>query len=47
MELKKKLSKIIVLMAEMGVRDDINSTGSPWVYQPKIPEKAELFKNKR
>ena len=47
MELKKKLSNVIVSIAKRGVRDDINSTGSPWMYQPKLPENAEKLKTKR
>lgn len=47
MELKKKLSKIIVSIAKKGVKVDINSTASPWTYQPKLPENVEFLKNKR
>ncbi len=40
----KKTVKAIVAMAKKGVKDDINSTGSPWIYQPKLPKNAQQFK---
>lgn len=42
--LRKKIVKTIVVLAKKGVKDDINSTGSPWAYQPKIPKEAMKFK---
>lgn len=39
-----KLAKAIVTVAKKGVKDDINSTGSPWAYQPKMPKTAQEFK---
>ena len=40
----EKAVKAIVAVAKKGVKDDINSTGSPWVFQPKLPKNAEQFK---
>ncbi len=42
--LNKKAMKAIVTIAKKGVKDDINSTGSPWMFQPKFPKNAEQFK---
>lgn len=42
--LNKKAMKAIVTIAKKGVKDDINSTGSPWMFQPKLPKNAEQFK---
>lgn len=43
-KVKNKIVKAIVALAKKGVKDDINSTGSPWAYQPKIPKGAEKYK---
>lgn len=43
-KLNKKAVKAIVTIAKKGVKDDINSTGSPWMFQPKLPKNAEQFK---
>ncbi len=40
----EKAVKAIVAVAKKGVKDDINSTGSPWVFQPKLPKNAQQFK---
>lgn len=44
--LSKKILNVIILMAKHNVKNDINSTGSPWSYQPKLPKKSEDFKKK-
>lgn len=38
--LKKKMASVVVKVAEASVKNDINSTGSSWMYQPKIPKSA-------
>lgn len=44
--LKKKMASVVVKIAEASVKNDINSTGSSWMYQPKIPKSAfDLKKN--
>lgn len=40
----KKVVKAVVALAKIGVKDDINSTGSPWGFQPKLPKNADKFK---
>lgn len=46
-KLSKKLAKPIIALVKKGVRDDINSTGSPWLYQPRIPKEIDKSKNKK
>ena len=36
----------VITLAKKNVKDDINSTGSPWSYQPRMPKSAEIYKNK-
>lgn len=40
----KKVVKAVVALSKKGVKDDINSTGSPWAFQPKMPKGADKFK---
>ncbi len=42
--LTKKIVDSVISLAKLNVKDDINSTGSPWSYQPRIPESAEAYK---
>ncbi len=42
--LNKKVVKAVVALAKKGVKDDINSAGSPWTFQPKMPKNADKFK---
>lgn len=42
--LKKKAVSAIVALAKNGVKNDINSTTSGWMYQPKLPKEADRFK---
>lgn len=44
-KLNQNIVNAIVSIAKKGVKDDINSTGSPWMFQPKIPTKANNLKN--
>lgn len=46
-KLNKTIVNAIVSIARKGIKDDINSTGSPWVFQPKIPKEAFKFKNSK
>jgi hypothetical protein len=41
---RKIIVNAIVSMAKKGVREDVNSTGSPWMFQPKLPVAAEKLK---
>lgn len=43
-DLRKKAVTKVVALAKKGVKDDINSTGSPWIFQPKMPQEADKFK---
>ncbi len=42
--LTKKIVNSVISLAKLNVKNDINSTGSPWSYQPRIPESAEVYK---
>ena len=42
----KKAAESVITLAKTNVKDDINSTGSPWSYQPRMPKSAEIYKNK-
>lgn len=42
--INKNIVNAIVSIAKKGVKDDINSTGSPWMFQPKIPTNANDLK---
>ncbi len=42
----KKAAESVITLAKKNVKDDINSTGSPWSYQPRMPKSAETYKNK-
>lgn len=42
----KKAAASVITLAKKNVKDDINSTGSPWSYQPRMPKSAEIYKNK-
>lgn len=44
--LSKKLLKSGIKLIKVSVKNDINSTGSPWSYQPKLPKGYESFKKK-
>ncbi len=46
-DLKKKVVNVSIKIAKKGVKDDINSTGSAWMYQPKMPKLADTFKNNK
>lgn len=42
----KKAAASVITLAKKNVKDDINSTGSPWSYQPRMPKSAEIYKTK-
>ena len=42
----KKAAESVITHAKKTVKDDNNSTGSPWTYQPRMPKSAEIYKNK-
>ena len=42
----KKAAESVITLAKKNVKADINSTGSPWSYQPRMPKSAEIYKNK-
>ena len=44
---KVALIKAITSIAKNGLKNDINSTGSPWMFQPKIPSESKSFKNRK
>ena len=44
--IRKKLVNTIVGLAKKGAKDDINSTSSPWMYQPQLPKSADKFRKK-
>lgn len=46
-KLNKNIVNVIVTIAKKGVKDDMNSTGSTWMFQPKIPQKVNDLKNKK
>lgn len=43
-DLKKKAVNVMVALAKNGVKNDINSTTSGWMYQPKLPKEAYKLK---
>lgn len=43
--LKKAVVNATLKLAKKGVKNDINSTGSCWMYQPKIPQITHDIKN--
>lgn len=45
-KMSKKLLNTVIVLAKKSVKDDINSTSSPWTYQPQIPHSAEMYKKK-
>ena len=42
--MKKKVANAVIGLAKHGVKNDINSTGSGWNYQPRIPAAADKYK---
>lgn len=42
--MKKKVADAVIGLAKHGVKNDINSTGSGWNYQPRIPAAADKYK---
>lgn len=46
-KLDKNIVNVIVSIAKKGAKDDINATGSTWMFQPKIPQNANDIKNKK
>lgn len=43
-KINKKIANMVVFAARKSVKDDINSTGSTWLFQPKIPANAKKLK---
>ena len=43
-KVKKMMASVIVNVAKSNVKNDINSTGSDWIYQPKMPHGCEKYK---
>ncbi|MCI7334475.1 MAG: cyclic lactone autoinducer peptide [Oscillospiraceae bacterium] len=43
-KVKKMMASVLVNVAKNNVKNDINSTGSDWIYQPKMPQGCEKFK---
>lgn len=44
--IKRKVVEKIVSIVKFETKTNINSTGSAWSYQPKIPKKAMNYKKK-
>lgn len=44
--LKQKVVNAVISTAKNGVKNDVNSTGCGWIYQPKLPKAADQFKKK-
>ena len=44
--IKRKVVEKLVSIVKFETKTNINSTGSAWSYQPKIPEKAMNYKKK-
>ena len=42
----KKAAESVITLAKKNVKKDINVTGSPWCYQPRMARSAEIYKNK-
>lgn len=43
-KISQKVAKSVISIAKRNTKDDINSTGSPWLFQPKIPQSADKYK---
>lgn len=43
--LKKAVVTATLKLAKKGVKNDLNSTGSCWMYQPKMPQITSDTKN--
>ena len=39
--LKETVAKLVIKAAKKGAKHDLESTGSTWNYQPKIPTKIQ------
>jgi cyclic lactone autoinducer peptide len=46
MKATEKLTKLLVSVSKKAAKNNINSTSSPWTYQPKMPKNAEELKKK-
>lgn len=45
--LKETMARLLILVSKKGLKSDLESTGSTWNYQPKIPVNLAHFKNKK
>ena len=46
MKKTRKISSLLIKASKQSAKNDINSTSSPWAFQPKLPENAAKYKKK-
>lgn len=46
-KLKEKAARLTISIAKKGLKNDLESTGSTWNFQPKLPVKQDPLKQKR
>ena len=42
----KKMSALLIKIAKKAAKNDLNSTSSPWYFQPKLPRNAKKYMEK-
>ena len=45
-KMKEKAAKALIAIAKKGLKNDLESTGSSWSYQPVIPNKKKTAPKK-
>ena len=45
--LKNEIAKVLIKVANKGLKNDLESTGSGWAFQPKIPVKKDQIKKQK
>ena len=46
-KIKKVLAELVLKMVQHDVKNDVNSSASGWMFQPKVPESAYRFKKSK
>lgn len=45
-KMKEKAAKALIAIAKKGLKNDLESTGSSWTFQPVIPNKKKIEQKK-
>ena len=46
MKKTRKISNLLIRASKQAAKNDINSTSSPWAFQPSLPKNAMELKKK-